>query len=595
MDSLWQDVRLAVRSYGRQPGFTGIALLILALGVGANTAIYTLVEAVALRSLPVTRPTELYRLGDTNNCCVRSGLQEDFSLFSYALYQHFRDETPEFSDLAAFQASPVLFSVRRSGGAVAARSLVGEFVSGNYFGTLGVPVAAGRGLEDGDDRAAAAPVAVLSYRAWRDLYGLDPAIVGATLVVGGHPVTVVGVASPAFFGETLRANPPDFWLPLGSEPTIQVVGQGIATATGRATSLLARADQQWLYVIGRLRPGVRASAAEGRVSSTLRSWLAAQPDLSSDDRARLPQQHVVITGAGTGISTLRSRYADALRVLAMVSALVLLAACANLANLFLARAQPFQFAMRAALGASRRRLARRGRRSGRRRGRLRGHARHRRDGLSGRGVRASGCRALRNDSRLRHARVALFGRRLHCRARLAHVEGSSDGRPAWRRTVGGRPVGRAEARIGRPASGDLPRAARGCQPPHGQPAASREPELRVSGGRARGRQDRSAVGGLHRGAVAQPLRSARRRFVQGPLRREREPFAIWPDGGQQLVGPDQPRDALVGRRASRFRVLAPRRSWLLRHHRHARPSRARHRRARHGLVAPRRRGQPHVC
>jgi predicted permease len=356
MDSLWQDVRLAGRSYARQPGFTFVAMLILALGVGANTAIYTLVEAVALRSLPVTRPTELYRLGDNSNCCVRSGLQGDFSLFSDALYQRFRDETPEFSSLAAFQASPVPFSVRRSGGTSAPRLLVGEFVSGNYFATLGVPLAAGRGLTDGDDRAAAAPVAVLSYRAWRDRYGLDPAIVGATLIVSGRPVTVVGVASPAFFGETLRANPPDFWLPLGSEPTIQVVGQGIATASGRATSLLARADQHWLYVIGRLRAGVTPSAVEGRVSSTLRSWLAAQPDLSSDDRALLPQQHVVITEAGTGISTLRSRYADALRVLAVVSALVLLAACANLANLFLARAQPFQFAMRAALGASRRRL-----------------------------------------------------------------------------------------------------------------------------------------------------------------------------------------------------------------------------------------------
>lgn len=356
MDSLWQDVRLAGRSYVRQPAFTFIAMLILALGVGANTAIYTLVEAVALRSLPVARPTELYRLGDNSNCCVRSGLQEDFSLFSYALYQHFRDETPEFSGLAAFQASPVPFSVRRSGSTAAARSLVGEFVSGNYFSTLGVPVVAGRGLADGDDRAAAAPVAVLSYRAWRDRYGLDPTIVGATLIVSGQPVTVVGVASPAFFGETLRANPPDFWLPLGSEPTMQVVGQGIATASGRATSLLARADQHWLYVIGRLRRGATPSAVEGRVSATLRTWLAAQPDLSSDDRARLPQQHVVITEAGTGISTLRSRYADALRVLALVSALVLLAACANLASLFLARAQPFQFAMRAALGASRRRL-----------------------------------------------------------------------------------------------------------------------------------------------------------------------------------------------------------------------------------------------
>ena len=137
MDALWQDVRLAVRTYLKQPGFTAVAILILALGIGANTAIYTLVDAVALRPLPVTRPAELYRLGDVNTCCVNTGLQRDTALFSYPSYLHFRDRNPEFVSLAAFQANTAPFSVRRTGSAAPAQSIGAEFVSANYFTTLG--------------------------------------------------------------------------------------------------------------------------------------------------------------------------------------------------------------------------------------------------------------------------------------------------------------------------------------------------------------------------------------------------------------------------------------------------------------------------
>src|SRR5262245_16372225 len=215
MNAVWHVVRLAVRTYLKQPGFTAVAILILALGIGANTAIYTLVDAVALRPLPVTRPAELYRLGDTNDCCVNTGLPGDTSLFSYPSYLHFRDHLPDFLSLAAFQASTAPFSVRRTGSAAAAQPLGAEFVSGNYFSTLGVPMAAGRGLVDDDDRPGAAPAAVLSYRAWRDQYGLDPAVVGGTFTVSGVPVTVVGIAAEAFFGETLPPNPPPLFPPAG--------------------------------------------------------------------------------------------------------------------------------------------------------------------------------------------------------------------------------------------------------------------------------------------------------------------------------------------------------------------------------------------
>src|SRR5262245_66364213 len=126
MHGIWHDLRLAARTYLKQPGFTAIAVLILALGVGANTAIYTLVDAVALRPLPVAHTADLYRLGDSLNCCVNSGLQGEFSLFSYPLYRHFRDNLPEFQSLAAFQVRPVAFSMRRPQDPGAARPSAGE-------------------------------------------------------------------------------------------------------------------------------------------------------------------------------------------------------------------------------------------------------------------------------------------------------------------------------------------------------------------------------------------------------------------------------------------------------------------------------------
>ena len=176
-------------------------------------------------------------------------------------------------------------------------------------------MAAGRGLVDDDDRPGAAPVAVLSYRAWRDQYGLDPAVVGGTFLVSGVPVTVVGIAAEAFFGETLRANPPNLFLPLGIEPTLRGIGQGVASASGASTSLLARPDQNWLYIVGRLRAGASPQMVQEKVSAQLRDWLSAQSFLSDNDRKQLPEQHIVVTPAATGVSTLRTRYAEALRVL----------------------------------------------------------------------------------------------------------------------------------------------------------------------------------------------------------------------------------------------------------------------------------------
>src|ERR1700746_1372458 len=181
-----KDIRYALRQFLNAPVFTITAVLTLALGIGATTAIFTLVHAVLLNSLPVDKPGELYRVGDEENCCVNGGLQDDWSLFSYDKYKMFRDNTPGFVELAAFQSGSDLIGVRRAGTSQAARSMRSEFVSGNYFAMFGIGPYAGRVLTSEDDRKGAPPVTAISYRAWQRKVGGDPSIVGGSLPLARH-------------------------------------------------------------------------------------------------------------------------------------------------------------------------------------------------------------------------------------------------------------------------------------------------------------------------------------------------------------------------------------------------------------------------
>jgi len=235
-----QDLLLALRQLRRNRGFAAVTLLTLALGIGANTAIFSLVHAVMLKSLPVADPRQLYRLGDRDACCVISGYQTRFSIFSSALYEHLRARTPEFVEMAAAQADRVPLSVRAAGAGFP-DSFVGEFVSGNYFSMFGVRAFAGRAFTMTDDRRGASPVTMISYHAWEQRYGLDPSVIGSTLSINGTPLTIAGVAPPGFFGDSLRADSPDFWLPLAVEPLLR----------GKS-SLITHPDQHWLYVLARL-------------------------------------------------------------------------------------------------------------------------------------------------------------------------------------------------------------------------------------------------------------------------------------------------------------------------------------------------------
>ncbi|HEY2460210.1 MAG TPA: ABC transporter permease [Candidatus Acidoferrum sp.] len=348
MRSLPANLRYALRQFRQSPIFTAAAVLTLALGIGGTTAIFTLIHAVMLRSLPVSDPGTLYRVGVGDDCCVEGGPQDKWGMYSYSLYERLKSEAPEFEEVTAFQAGRGRIGVRREGRESIARPLRSEYVTGSYFSTLGVSAFGGRVFTADDDKPAAAPVAVLSHRVWQTTYASDPSVVGATFALDGHPVTVIGVAPAGFFGETLQSDPPDIWIPLQQEPMIN----------GEA-SLLRQPISAWLRMIGRVHPGGSINGMASRLTGVLRQWLqndSGYPAVWMPDVIRmLPKQTVEVVPAGAGVAVMKEEYGRSLQILLAVCGLVLLIACANVANLLLARgvARRAQTAVRLAMGATR--------------------------------------------------------------------------------------------------------------------------------------------------------------------------------------------------------------------------------------------------
>ncbi|MGZ4897607.1 MAG: ABC transporter permease [Candidatus Angelobacter sp.] len=351
MQKLLGNLRYVVRQFRMSPVFTVAAVLTLALGIGGTTAIFTLIHAVMLRSLPVAEPGTLYRVGEGDDCCVEGGPQDRWGMFSFPLFERLKAETPEFEQVTAFQAGMGRLSVRRERVESSPRPLRSEYVDGNYFSTLGVGAFGGRVFIADDDKPASAPVAVLSHHAWQTTYGADTSVVGSTFVIEGHPFTVIGVAAPGFFGETLRSDPPDIWIPLQQEPMINADG-----------ALLHQSVSAWLRMIGRLRPGASTAGMSPRLTGVLRQWMqhdSGYPANWMPDIIRvLPKQVLNVVPAGAGVAVMKEEYGRSLQILFGVCGLVLLIACANVANLLLARcvARRGQTAIRMAIGASRREI-----------------------------------------------------------------------------------------------------------------------------------------------------------------------------------------------------------------------------------------------
>ncbi len=326
METLLLDTRHALRRLRMAPAFTITTILTLALGIGATTSIFTLAHAVLLKSLPVANPAELYRLGKEARCCywVAYNQPKEISIVSYDQYKYFRDNTKGFAELAAFAAGGALFGVRRAGVAEAAQSYPGEYVSGNYFAMFGINAYAGRMLTAADDRPNAPPVVVMSYRLWQQKYASEAAVIGSIVNLDDRPFTVVGITPPGFFGDTLRNTPPDFFLPLNAEQSIDGDLNNPSTA--------------WLDLIGRIQPGAQASSIEAEMRVELKQWLRAHwGDMDANSRAVFSDQTLYLTPGGAGITSMREQYEHWLQILMMVSGFVLLIVCANVANLMLVR------------------------------------------------------------------------------------------------------------------------------------------------------------------------------------------------------------------------------------------------------------------
>jgi macrolide transport system ATP-binding/permease protein len=350
--TLIQDVHYALRQLRKTPGFTVTVLLTLALGIGANAAIFTLVNAVLLKKLPVADPTTLVRLGDNHDCCVTGGKKDDgnYGMFSTDTYQQLKKNLPEFEELAGIQAGfhfrPV--TVRRDGTGVEPKSVMGEFVSGNYFRTFGLKADRGRLFADADDVQGAPITAVMSYDTWQREYAGDTSVIGSTFWVNTKAVTVVGIAPQGFYGDRMSNTPPDYYLPIESMPVVAGV------------SYVHDQNANWLYIVGRLKPGVAWAPLQNKVNALLKQILAHRFTASKRDQDLLAKTHATLTPGGAGIQALQDEYASHLRLLMWIAGLVLVIACANIANLLLVRGmgRRTEMSVRTALGAMRRRIIR---------------------------------------------------------------------------------------------------------------------------------------------------------------------------------------------------------------------------------------------
>lgn len=351
-ESIVQDIRYSLRMMAKSPGFTTVAILSLALGIGANTAIFTLINNLMLKSLPVTNPQDLVAFGKEFGGGRIAGIPGGpMDLFPYDFYQQLQQQQTFFQGVTAFASFPSMVSIRTNTTATATQS-ISHLVSGNFFSVLGAEPLLGRTLLSTDTESPGRnPVAVVSYRYWQQTLAADPSVIGSAITINGQPFTVVGVMPAKFYGVDLDSDSTDMWLPLTMQAEVMM-----------QPTMLAPNGLQWLHFMGRRKPGTNLKQAQAWITAQAQQYLSAHADqpITALDNQDIQKTFVELLPGESGISNLRSLYKQPLHILMGVVILVLLIACANLANFLLAKAasREREFSTRLALGSSRARIVR---------------------------------------------------------------------------------------------------------------------------------------------------------------------------------------------------------------------------------------------